>query len=197
MLLYSEASDSRYPFISRIPPSRVDWFSSSQPLGWSLRYATSQERTSTACRKGAAIHIRPMIMHVGRSIPVGSLSGWKQPYQLPSVGATDVSRASGELAVTANSGTGGLHLLIRTYVIADGDEVITTPFSFFASSNCIRCVRIPMHSTGDSDSMRPPVTISFGREPDALESPLPMLCIVVSERSDEGHFQCSTPSNGT
>ena len=36
-----------------------------------------------------------------------------------------------------NSGTSGLHLLIRAYGIGDGDEVITTPFSFIASSNCI------------------------------------------------------------
>ena len=42
-----------------------------------------------------------------------------------------------EHAVAVNSGTSGLHLLIRAYGIADGDEVITTPFSFIASSNCI------------------------------------------------------------
>lgn len=39
--------------------------------------------------------------------------------------------------VAVNSGTSGLHLLIRAYGIGDGDEVITTPFSFIASSNCI------------------------------------------------------------
>jgi perosamine synthetase len=40
-------------------------------------------------------------------------------------------------AISVNSGTSGLHLLIRAYGISDGDEVITTPFSFIASSNCI------------------------------------------------------------
>lgn len=40
-------------------------------------------------------------------------------------------------AVAVNSGTSGLHLLIRTMDISEGDEVITTPFSFVASSNCI------------------------------------------------------------
>lgn len=40
-------------------------------------------------------------------------------------------------AVTVNSGTSGLHLIIRALGIKDGDEVITTPFSFIASSNCI------------------------------------------------------------
>lgn len=40
-------------------------------------------------------------------------------------------------AVTVNSGTSGLHLIIRALGITKGDEVITTPFSFIASSNCI------------------------------------------------------------
>lgn len=36
-----------------------------------------------------------------------------------------------------SSGTTGLHLAIRALDIKDGDEVITTPYSFVASSNCI------------------------------------------------------------
>lgn len=40
-------------------------------------------------------------------------------------------------AVAVNSGTSGLHLLVRSYGIEEGDQVITTPFSFIASSNCI------------------------------------------------------------
>jgi len=40
-------------------------------------------------------------------------------------------------AIGVNSGTSALHLLIRALDIKDGDEVITTPFSFVASSNCI------------------------------------------------------------
>lgn len=39
--------------------------------------------------------------------------------------------------IAVNSGTSGLHLIVRSLGIADGDEVITTPFSFVASSNCI------------------------------------------------------------
>src|SRR3989344_3027669 len=42
-----------------------------------------------------------------------------------------------KFAVAVNSGTSGLHLIIRALGIKDGDEVITTPFSFIASSNCI------------------------------------------------------------
>lgn len=40
-------------------------------------------------------------------------------------------------AVVVNSGTSALHLIIKALEIGEGDEVITTPFSFVASSNCI------------------------------------------------------------
>ncbi|MCK6455274.1 MAG: DegT/DnrJ/EryC1/StrS family aminotransferase [Phycisphaerae bacterium] len=40
-------------------------------------------------------------------------------------------------AVAVSSGTSALHLLMRAIAIQPGDEVITTPFSFVASSNCV------------------------------------------------------------
>ena len=40
-------------------------------------------------------------------------------------------------AVAVSSGTTGLHLAVKTLGIKEGDEVITTPFSFVASTNCI------------------------------------------------------------
>ena len=40
-------------------------------------------------------------------------------------------------AVATNSGTSALHLCVRTLGIGPQDEVITTPFSFVASTNCI------------------------------------------------------------
>ena len=43
-------------------------------------------------------------------------------------------------AISVNSGTGGLHLVLKALNIGPGDEVITTPFSFIASSNCILMV---------------------------------------------------------
>lgn len=39
-------------------------------------------------------------------------------------------------AIGVNSGTSGLHLLIRAARVGEGDEVITTPFSFVSSTNC-------------------------------------------------------------
>ena len=40
-------------------------------------------------------------------------------------------------AVAVNSGTSGLHLCVRALDIKDGDLVVTTPFSFISSANCI------------------------------------------------------------
>jgi len=39
--------------------------------------------------------------------------------------------------VACSSGTAGLHLGVRALEIGEGDEVITTPFSFIASANCL------------------------------------------------------------
>jgi len=40
-------------------------------------------------------------------------------------------------AVAVNSGTSALHLIVRGMGIKEGDKVLTTPFSFISSSNCI------------------------------------------------------------
>ncbi len=47
------------------------------------------------------------------------------------------SYAGTRYAVAVNSGTSALHLIIRGMGIGEGDVVVTTPFSFIASSNCI------------------------------------------------------------
>ena len=39
-------------------------------------------------------------------------------------------------AIGVNSGTSGLHCLVKSMGIGEGDQVITTPFSFVASTNC-------------------------------------------------------------
>jgi perosamine synthetase len=40
-------------------------------------------------------------------------------------------------AIAVSSGTAGLHLAMLAAGIKAGDEVVTTPFSFVASGNCI------------------------------------------------------------
>jgi perosamine synthetase len=44
--------------------------------------------------------------------------------------------------VAVNSGTSALHLIVRSLGLKEGDEVITTPFSFIASSNCLLFERV-------------------------------------------------------
>ena len=44
-------------------------------------------------------------------------------------------RTGAKHAIAVNSGTAGLHLCVRAVGIGEGDFVITTPFSFVASSN--------------------------------------------------------------
>jgi len=57
--------------------------------------------------------------------------------KLPEFESILASVAKRKYAVAVNSGTSALHLIIRSLGIKDGDEVITTPFSFIASSNCV------------------------------------------------------------
>jgi dTDP-4-amino-4,6-dideoxygalactose transaminase len=40
-------------------------------------------------------------------------------------------------AIAVNSGTSGLHLCMLALGIGSGDEVVTTPFSFIATTNCV------------------------------------------------------------
>lgn len=46
-------------------------------------------------------------------------------------------RAGAGRVAAVSSGTAGLHLCMRLAGIAPGDEVVTTPFSFVASANCV------------------------------------------------------------
>lgn len=65
-------------------------------------------------------------------------------------------------AEAVSSGTAGLHLVMRSFGITKGDEVITSPFSFIASSNSVLFVDArPVFSDID------PVTLNI--DPDKIE----------------------------
>jgi len=65
-------------------------------------------------------------------------------------------------AIACSSGTAGLHLGVRALEIGDGDEVITTPFSFVASANCLLYERaVPLFVDIEEDSL--------GMDPDLVE----------------------------
>ena len=64
--------------------------------------------------------------------------------------------------VACSSGTAGLHLAVRALEIGEGDEVITTPFSFVASANCLLYEHaIPRFVDIEEDSL--------GMDPDLVE----------------------------
>jgi perosamine synthetase len=69
--------------------------------------------------------------------------------------------------IACSSGTAGLHLGVRALEIGEGDEVITTPFSFVASANCLLYERaIPRFVDIEEDSLG----IDPGRVEDAATS---------------------------
>ncbi|MFA6142677.1 MAG: DegT/DnrJ/EryC1/StrS family aminotransferase [Candidatus Omnitrophota bacterium] len=71
---------------------------------------------------------------VTRVLATPYLSRWKKLTEFEERMAAYIGT---RYAVAVSSGTGGLHLCVRSLGIKDGDEVITTPFSFIASANCI------------------------------------------------------------
>lgn len=65
-------------------------------------------------------------------------SGWLSiGPRLEAFEAGVAARAGRKYGVGVNSGTSALHLCVRALGITDGDEVITTPFSFIATTNCL------------------------------------------------------------
>jgi dTDP-4-amino-4,6-dideoxygalactose transaminase len=46
-------------------------------------------------------------------------------------------RVEAPFVAAVSSGTAGLHLAVRLVGLGEGDEVVTTPFSFVASANCL------------------------------------------------------------
>ena len=68
------------------------------------------------------------VLRTGR-LSLGPLLGEFERAFAPRVGAQHASAVS--------SGTAGLHLGLRAVGVSDGDEVVTSPFSFVASANVV------------------------------------------------------------
>lgn len=74
---------------------------------------------------------RELVLQVLRT---PALSGGPMIQRFEAMAAAFAGRAH---AVAVNSGTSALHLIVRGLGLGRGDAVITTPFSFVASSNCL------------------------------------------------------------
>ncbi len=61
-----------------------------------------------------------------------ALGPWVERFENQVAGGAGVSHG-----IATNSGTSALHLCVRILGWGDGDEIITTPFSFIASTNCL------------------------------------------------------------
>ena len=69
-----------------------------------------------------------------RILKLGKLSRGKEVEKFEKKFADYVKQ---KYAIAVNSGTSGLHLAVRALGWKNGDEVITTPFSYIASSNAL------------------------------------------------------------
>jgi perosamine synthetase len=77
--------------------------------------------------------------------------------------AAVAARAGRKHGIGTSSGTTGLHLAVRALGIGEGDEVVTTPFSFIATTNCLLFERArPVFVDIDP--------ASYNLDPEALEA---------------------------
>jgi len=80
--------------------------------------------------------------------------------RVPAFEAAFAARLGAKHASAVSSGTAGLHLALRAVGVTDGDEVVTSPFSFVASANaCVFERARPVFADVD------PVTLNL--DPDA------------------------------
>jgi len=73
--------------------------------------------------------------------------------RLPAFEQAIADRTGARHAIAVNSGTSALHLCVKAAGIGEGDEIITTPFSFVASANCALFERaVPVFVDIDPDT---------------------------------------------
>jgi len=80
-------------------------------------------------------------------------------------------------AIAVNSGTSALHLAVRALGIGSGDEVLTTSFSFVASSSCLMYENaLPVFVDIDPDTLN--------IDPRAIDRFIQQCCVVDSNSGD-------------
>jgi hypothetical protein len=88
--------------------------------------------------------------------------------RLPAFEDAFAERVGARHACAVSSGTAGLHLALRAVGVEDGDEVVTTPFSFVATANAVVYERArPVFADID------PVTLNL--DPDAAAAAITVL----------------------
>ncbi|MCY2930921.1 MAG: DegT/DnrJ/EryC1/StrS family aminotransferase [Planctomycetota bacterium] len=77
--------------------------------------------------------------------------------------AAVAARAGRKHGIAVNSGTSGLHLCVKALGLEPGQEVLTTPFSFVATTNCLLFERVkPVFVDIDP--------VSYNMDPAAMEA---------------------------
>ena len=83
--------------------------------------------------------------------------------QIPAFEAAVAERVGRKYGIAVNSGTSGLHLCVKAMGLTEGDEVITTPFSFVATTNCLLFEKVtPVFVDIDP--------VSYNMDPAAIEA---------------------------
>jgi perosamine synthetase len=115
----------------------------------------SARRTIPLARPDVGERELELVTQVLRS-DVLAMGGFSQRFE------ADIAELAGRReGIACSSGTAGLHMGVRALGIADGDEVLTTPFSFVASANCLLYERaVPRFVDIEEDSL--------GLDPDLL-----------------------------
>ena len=91
--------------------------------------------------------------------------------------------------VACSSGTAGLHMAVRALGIGEGDEVITTPFSFVASANCLLYERATPRFVDieeDSLGLDPDLVEARGQPDDPGDPAGPRVRPALPDRGDRG-----------
>lgn len=104
--------------------------------------------------------------------------------KIPAFEAAIAARCNRRHGIAVSSGTAGLHLCVKALGLVEGDEVITSPFSFVATTNCLLFERVkPVFADIDP--------FSYNIDPAAIEAaitPLTKAILPVEVFGNTAHF---------